>query len=151
MLAKSARQVAIREIIGEGAVSSQDHLRKVLRRRGHTVTQATLSRDMRELGIMWMSGEDGGRYALPQSNDRLPSAGTPGGLVLSFAANEALIVVLTLPGSASIVGEYIDHVKSPAILGTLAGDNTLLVIPRSTKKTQDVLKYLKTILFKGVD
>jgi transcriptional regulator of arginine metabolism len=151
MLTKLERQVAIREIIGDGSVSSQDDLRRRLLKRGYDVTQATLSRDMRELGVVWLSAQEGGKYALPGTGENLPPAVPPGRLVVSFAANETMIVVLTLPGSASIVGEYLDHLKLPDILGTVAGDNTLLVIPRSMKKTQEVLKYLKIILFKGID
>ena len=71
--------------------------------------------------------------------------------ILSIVASECLVVVHTLPGSASIVAEYIDHHKVRDIIGTVAGDNTLLVVPRSTRKTNEVTAYLKSLLIKGTE
>ncbi len=150
MISKHERQYAIREIIDERPVASQDELRRKLRARGIDVTQATLSRDMKEIGVLWVSRSDGGSYELPGEESQLPSP-SPTMQVLSIVSNEHLVVIHTLPGSASIIGEYIDHHKVRDIIGTVAGDNTLLVVPRSVRKTNDVVTYLKSLLIKGMD
>ena len=72
-----------------------------------------------------------------------------GAEVVSIDANESLIVVHTLPGCANTVGEFIDVRRHPDIIGTVAGDNTLLVVPASTKKTTQVLQFLKHTLIEG--
>lgn len=143
---KHARHVAIRAIIGAGTIASQDDLRRELRKKGFTVTQATLSRDLAELAVAWVAAPNGGHYALqPQADEARILKSLAPVQVTAVAANEAVIVVRTLPGSASTVGEYIDLQNSPDILGTVAGDNTLLVIPAAARKTAAVVKYLKTI------
>lgn len=150
MIAKTERQYAIREIIDGKPITSQGELRRRLRSRGIDVTQATLSRDMKEMGVLWVSRADGGNYELPSEDAQVPSPSSPL-QVLSIVANECLVVVHTLPGSASIVGEYIDHRKTRDIIGTVAGDNTLLVIPRSGRKTREVAAILKSLLIKGTE
>ncbi len=150
MITKNERQYAIREIIDARPIASQGELRRRLRERGIDVTQATLSRDMKEIGVSWVSRADGGKYELPGEESRQPSP-TPSLQVLSIVSNEHLVVIHTLPGSASIIGEYIDHRKVRDIIGTVAGDNTLLVVPRSARKTNDVVTYLKSLLIKGME
>jgi transcriptional regulator of arginine metabolism len=68
---------------------------------------------------------------------------------VAIRANENLIVVQTLPGCASIVGEFLDIQPHPEIIGTVAGDNMLLVVPSSQKKTQHVVQFLKHKLIEG--
>jgi len=150
MISKTERLYAIREIIAAKPITSQGELRRRLRERGINVTQATLSRDMKELGVLWASRADGGKYELPGEEALLPSP-TPMMQVLSIVSNESLVVIHTLPGSANIVGEYVDRHKVRDIIGTVAGDNTLLVIPRSTRKTNDVVNILKSLLIKGME
>lgn len=150
MIAKNERLYAIREIIDERPITSQDELRRKLRARGIDVTQATLSRDMKEIGVMWVNSADGGKYELPADDAQAPAPASPL-QVLSIIANECLVVVRTLPGSANTVAEFIDHRKHRDILGTVAGDNTLLVIPRNNRKTNDVTTFLKSLLIKGME
>ncbi len=146
---KNSRHYAIREIISARPIASQDDLRRELRRRGCVVTQATLSRDMKDLGVVRVTTDEGSRYTLQ------PAAGTQalrpivGAEVLAIAANESMIVVRTLPGCANTVGEFIDMQKHEAILGTVAGDNTLLVIPASHRLTKNVVEFLKNKLIRG--
>jgi transcriptional regulator of arginine metabolism len=149
MLSKEERLFAIREIIATGAVRSQDELGRLLKRRGASVTQATLSRDMREIGVVRVGGADGGRYTLRPA-DEMP-APSLASQVVSIVANESMVVVHTLSGSASIIAEIIDRLKSPRIIGTVAGDNTVLVVPRSAGRTPEVIAFLKTTLIKGLD
>jgi transcriptional regulator of arginine metabolism len=149
LMDKQTRHYAIREIIGARPIASQDDLRRELRRRGCVVTQATLSRDMKDLGVVRVTTDEGSRYSLQ------PAAGTQilrpivGAEVLAITSNESLIVVHTLPGCANTVGEFIDMQRHDAIMGTVAGDNTLLVIPSSQRQTKHVVEFLKNKLIRG--
>jgi transcriptional regulator of arginine metabolism len=145
-MTKGARHYAIREILGRATITNQEDLRLLLRRRGFRVTQATLSRDMKELGVARVVSGGKTVYAIqPTGGSRLlrPIVGAE---VLSIEANECVIVVRTVPGAAGTVGEYIDVQNDGAILGTVAGDNTLMVIPRSTRNIKQVLGTLKHTL-----
>jgi transcriptional regulator of arginine metabolism len=140
---KNERHFAIKEIINTKSISSQDELRLELRRRGFRVTQATLSRDLRELGIGRVTSGNRARYVLQPVAEAEILRPVVGAEVVSVSANESMIVIRTLPGCASSVGEFIDSLTSPDIIGTIAGDNTLLVIPQSRKRTKQVAQYLK--------
>jgi transcriptional regulator of arginine metabolism len=146
---KQERQFAIKEIISTKSIASQGDLSRELRRKGVAVTQATLSRDLRELGVSRVAATGRPRYALEAPSEVQILRPLVGAEVLSIDANESMIVIRTLPACANTVGEFLDGLKSPEIIGTVAGDNTLLVIPRSVRKTQDVLKLLKRKLFEG--
>jgi len=148
-MTKPERHFAIREIIQAKQIHSQDALRVELKRRGCDVTQATLSRDMTELGLSRVASAQGGYYALQVAGELQALRPLVGAEVQSIDANEAMIVVRTLPGCANTVGEYIDVQHHPDVIGTVAGDNTLLVIPSTQRKTQQVLQFLKQKLFEG--
>ncbi|MGA2624728.1 MAG: arginine repressor [Bacteroidota bacterium] len=149
MMTKNARQFAIKEIISDKTVSNQDELRLELKKEGFTVTQATLSRDLRELGIGRAMSEEGMRYTIQSASEAQILRPLVGAEVISIHANESVIVVRTLPGCANTVGEFLDTQKNSDIIGTLAGDNTLLVIPQSQKKTKQLLTFLKDKLIEG--
>ena len=148
---KVQRQFAIKEIIGKKPIANQDLLRTELKKRGYDVTQATLSRDLREMGVVRMPGDHGVHYELQQSSENEIHLLQPlmASQVLSLASNESMIVVKTLPGCASVVGEYIDSLGGDDVIGTIAGDNTLLVIPSSMKKTHHLLMSLRNTLIEG--
>ena len=131
---KSLRQSAIRELLVTAAVSNQDELRRKLAGRGIHVTQATLSRDIRELQLS--KGPNG--YALPDTDrttedgdfdDTLPAVAV---LLENFGLEvrqaENLLVLLTAKGAAQPVAAGIDDEEWPEVLGTIAGDNTVLII-----------------------
>jgi transcriptional regulator of arginine metabolism len=149
-MTKQARHFAIKEIITSRPIANQDVLRLELKKRRCAVTQATLSRDLTELGVSRVMSAEGARYALRPTETEVqalkPVVGTQ---VLSIRANESLIVIQTLPGCASIVGEFLDIQPHKEIIGTVAGDNTLLVIPSSQKKTSHVVQFLKVKLIAG--
>ena len=135
MVAKQDRQGAIVELVGLGEASTQGQLRSLLRKRGVRVDQSTLSRDLAELGIR----KSGGRYVLP------PEGSTTGNgrSALASAVRDwvpcgpHLIVVSTTTGQAQPVAVAIDESGEPAILATLAGDDTIFVATRS-RRTQSV-------------
>lgn len=148
-MTKQARLYAIKEIIARQPVGSQKDLRARLAARGFRVTQATLSRDLGELGVSRSASGSAARYTLPPEAELKILRPLVGAEVVSIQANECLVVVRTLPGCANTVGEYVDVQNHPDVLGTVAGDNTLVVIPASTRKTSRVVRFLRTTLIEG--
>jgi len=146
---KLGRQFLIREIISTRPVHNQEELRRELLRRGQRVTQATLSRDLRELGVSRAVDDGRVRYTMPQEAEVRILRPLVGAEVVSIQSNESMIVVQTLPGCAGTVGEFIDVEAHPDIIGTIAGDNTVLIIPRSKKRTPTLLAYLRKKLIEG--
>lgn len=145
-MTKQGRQFAIREIVSTVGIRSQEQLRKLLGRRGIRVTQATLSRDLRDLGVGKVPSGDGVRYVLPPEAEVQALRPLVRAEVVSIAANENIIVLRTFPGCASTVGQFLDVQPHPDIIGTIAGDNTVLVVPSSNKKTDGVLSHLRRVL-----
>ncbi|MDP9039644.1 MAG: ArgR family transcriptional regulator [Acidobacteriota bacterium] len=127
---KQQRHAAIRDVLGQAPVSSQDELRRRLARRGFHVTQATLSRDIHELRLM--KGPAG--YSLPGSGVGDDDNNLPGirevlssfGMEVRQAMNQ--LVLITTTGGAQPVAAGIDYEDWPEVVGTLAGDDTVLVI-----------------------
>ena len=146
---KQARQYAIKQIISARPIASQEDLRRALRKEGFRVTQATLSRDMKLLGINRVATGDTVRYELRPASEPGILAPVVNVEVLAIDANEGVIVVRTLPGCANTVAEFIDGKRNPEIIGTVAGDNTLLVIPRSQRLTKSVVQFLSHTLIEG--
>ena len=141
MAGKTQRHAAIMEIIGGVDIASQEQLRSLLAERGMRVTQATLSRDLHELGVARVPGESGVRYALPDriASDAIPSLETllPQ-LFSSIDGVGEMIVLHTLASGAQPVSEAIDAAGWKEILGTIAGENTILVVCRSAQARQAV-------------
>ncbi|OGR45327.1 MAG: hypothetical protein A2X35_03530 [Elusimicrobia bacterium GWA2_61_42] len=142
-MTKTERIYAIRKIIASGAVASQEELRRSLTGQGCQVTQATLSRDLKDLGASWVPGPGGGRYTLTTPGVIPPLNTLLGASVTDIAANETLVLIRTLPGAAGTVAEFIDSRRFPEVLGTVAGDNTVLVIPASVRRLAALRKLLK--------
>jgi len=132
--AKTKRHAAILRIVREHAVDNQERLRELLEQAGISVTQATLSRDIHELGLVKVSGADGApRYEAPDAELLPPppiSALVPS-LLLKADGVGPLLVLSTPTGSASALAAALDHEEWPEVLGTIAGDDTLLMITRS--------------------
>jgi len=131
---KQQRQHAILQLLGSHQISSQEDLKHHLAERGVVVTQATLSRDLRDLGIVRAPGEDGSRYMLPEmvSDEAKPSL--DGLLPQLFSRIDGvgeLLVLHTLPSGAQPIAEALDGQGWPEIIGTIAGENTILIICRS--------------------
>lgn len=140
---KVNRQIAIKQIITEQAIGSQEELCASLHKSGFEITQATLSRDLKELGIVRVNAPDGLRYVLNPLNEERRLQSFIGYEVEQISANESIAVVKTLPGRAQGVAEIIDSLHNPLILGTLAGDNTIFVTPTSVGKIDDLVKLLR--------
>jgi transcriptional regulator of arginine metabolism len=148
MARKTERHAAILQLIGAHDVASQEHLRQLLVDRGVSVTQATLSRDLRDMGIVRVPGEDGARYALPETiaGESKPSLETMlPQLFSSIDGVGELAVLHTVASGAQPVSEAIDAMGWRDVLGTIAGENTVLLICRSSQARQDVTLRLTEI------
>jgi transcriptional regulator of arginine metabolism len=140
-LTRSARQARIGELIAAQPVTSQTHLAALLAESGIEVTQATLSRDLEELGAVKLRGSDGApaSYVLPPENAPLrPAQAAPArltrmlaDLMTSAEGSANLAVVRTPPGAAQFLASALDKVGLPDVMGTIAGDDTLLVVSRA--------------------
>ncbi len=144
-LTKQQRQMIIRELIVSNHISSQDELSRMLRRQRVEVTQATLSRDLREMRIARMPEDNGVRYVLPEVAEGKKLRRVVQEEIVQIQGNECAILIKTLPGRAPGVGVFIDHLRHPEILGTVAGNDTLLVVPASMSKTQAVIDFLRNL------
>jgi transcriptional regulator of arginine metabolism len=139
-LSRSARQARIAALIEAQSVTSQTHLAALLAESGVEVTQATLSRDLEELGAVKLRGSDGApaSYVLPPENAPLrPAQAAPARLIRLLAdllvnaeGSANLAVLRTPPGAAQFLASAMDKVGLPDVLGTIAGDDTVLVISR---------------------
>jgi len=146
---KSQRQSAILDVVEREAVRSQEQLRQRLASRGFDVTQATLSRDIKELGLLKRSSD--GAYQ-PSGVDSAAPASALGTLsrtlseyLLSVEAVQQLVVVKTGTGQAQILAVAIDRARLPEIAGTLAGDDTILIIARDPKSAQEIARQLRDL------
>ena len=150
---KSQRHNAIRELVANSPVTNQDELRRKLRRRGFAVTQATLSRDLHEMRL----SKGPGGYSLPNGNgngshpaeedDSPPSVAEmieSFGLRVKQAMNQ--VVVRTVMGGAQPLAAALDHEGWPEVVGTVAGDDTVLVICPDPRRAGEVEARLRTML-----
>ena len=134
------RQQAILDIIQSGPVYSQDELAIRLREEGISSTQATLSRDLKALRISKVPGEG---YVVPSQGRSLSADFTSGILRIQFSGN--LGVIKTRPGLANAVAVLIDNHMVFPVLGTIAGDDTILLILRNGSSPDDVLDALTSL------
>lgn len=147
---KSSRQIAILEIIREQEVETQEELAEMLRVRGFRVTQATVSRDIKELRLLKALSK-GGKYKYATAdkaesalNDRLIRMFSESVLGISHAYNQ--IVINTLAGSANMAAEALDSLRWPEVMGTLAGDNTILLLAYTVESIPVLLDRLNEML-----
>jgi transcriptional regulator of arginine metabolism len=136
-LTKHARQARLAALIAASAVRSQAELARLLGAEGVQVTQATLSRDLEDIGATKVRGPDGALiYAVdvnlaPAESVRLPLGRLCEELLVSAEANGDLVVLRTPPGAAQLFASALDRASLPEIMGTIAGDDTVLVVCRS--------------------
>ena len=146
-MSKRDRHKQILEIIRGHRVTSQEALRELLQAQGTEVTQATLSRDMRELRLVKVPGADGvGFYSSPEEWESTPSLESllPA-LFHSADGVDHLLVVRTRKGGAQTVAAAIDWEEWPEVLGTLAGDDTILIILRDPGKLDEVRERIESV------
>ncbi len=142
---KTWRHKKIVELIKEQEIGTQEDLVEVLQNAGFSVTQATISRDIKELGLIKVPGNSGmSRYTVagesvnPRNEDRMKRLFRDS--VISLDNSENLIIIKTLPGEAQGVASTIDNVGWPEIIGTVAGDDTILIVIKTKKFTHATMK-----------
>jgi transcriptional regulator of arginine metabolism len=145
---KQQRHLAIKQIIANRTINTQSELASAMRKEGFKTTQATLSRDMKELGIAWVYTPSGAKYMLSPGQEEERLTTLIGFEIEQIESNENVVVIKTLPGRAQGVAEIIDHLHLPSVLGTLAGDNTVFILPRSVKKMKETMSALRSVLEK---
>jgi transcriptional regulator of arginine metabolism len=144
----TARRARIRELLTSTDVASQDHLRLLLAAEGVHVTQATLSRDLDRIGAIKDTSRDGAvRYIVP-ADPVIARLAPPGGMdtaarivaevLVSAEAAQNLVVLRTPPGAAMYLAGTLDRAVSDDIVGTVAGDDTVMVVMRSNEAAGDL-------------
>jgi transcriptional regulator of arginine metabolism len=145
---KRERQGTIRELIVARPVSSQEELRRLLLQRGWDVTQSTLSRDLREMRVARVPEADGARYSITDGPDDSGRPGLETLLPSLFSRVDGvgeLVVLRTLPGGAQSVAVALDAEDYPDVLGTIAGDDTILIVCRSSAARERLVRRLASI------
>ena len=142
---KAQRQQAILDAVSRAPIRSQEQLRRQLKTHGFSVTQATLSRDVRELGLM--KGGSDGAYQ-PASVATAPGTATQldraaGEYLMRVDRVEQMVLLRTGPGQAPVLGVAIDRARLPEVVGTLAGDDTILVIAADARRAMALMKRLQ--------
>ena len=148
---KALRHSKIKEIIEERPVETQEELAEMLREKGIEVTQATVSRDIKELMLIKVPTGDGSyRYSFPVeqnvvfSQTRMERMFQDSVLGIDYSLN--LIVLRTLPGTAQAVAYTIDTARWPEVLGTVAGDDTICVIVKPPEAVGSVMARFRNLL-----
>ena len=148
---KTRRQRKILELIEAEAIETQEELAEFLRENGIEVTQATVSRDIKELGLVKVPTVNN-RYRYGQAGER------PGGVidqrqqrmfresVIRIATSENIIVLKTLVGSAQGVAAVIDSLDWPEVIGTVAGDDTILAVVRAREEVGGIVAKLESLM-----
>ena len=144
---KARRQSLVLDIIQREPIRSQEQLRRRVKAQGFDVTQATLSRDVRELGLM--KGGPDGAYRTPPQSGASPAAAAS---TLQRAMAEYLsqvdrvqqmLLLRTGPGQAQLLGVAIDRARLPEVVGTIAGDDTILVVAPDVRRARALVKRLR--------
>ncbi|SFQ15685.1 transcriptional regulator, ArgR family [Priestia filamentosa] len=142
MMNKGQRHIKIREVIANNDIETQDDLVDILKSLGFNVTQATVSRDIKELHLVKVPMLDGRyKYSLPADQRFNPLQKLKRALTDAFIkidAAENLLVMKMLPGNANVVGALIDHLDWEEILGTICGDDTCLIICRTSEEAKTI-------------
>lgn len=146
---KSQRLPAILDVVEHEAVRSQEQLRQRLAARGFVVTQATLSRDIKELGLLKRSADGAYQPSSIEETPQTTALGTLGKALSEYLVNiepvQQLVVLRTGAGQAQLLGLAIDRSRLPEVVGTLAGDDTILIIARDAQNALAVVKKLKDL------
>jgi transcriptional regulator of arginine metabolism len=147
---KAQRQIKIREIIANQEIETQEELVQALREAGYHVTQATVSRDIKELNLVKVATNHGAyKYSLPADQRFNPLQKLKRLLQDSFVSIENsgnLIVLKTLPGNANAVASLLDHLEWEEIIGTIAGDDTILMICREHCNVEEIKQRFTDLL-----
>jgi len=143
---KEKRHMKIKEIVSQREIDTQDDLVQALERSGFPVTQATISRDIKELQLIKVVGSHGRyKYAIPMTTSNMSLDTLRRKLMevfVSIARATNLIVIKVLPGNAQSIGFMIDNMEINGLIGTLAGDDTLLLICADEEQARTLERWI---------
>jgi transcriptional regulator of arginine metabolism len=144
---KTLRQRVVLELVGQGQIASQEQLQRSLRKRGFKVGQATLSRDIRDLNL----SKTAAGYSLPKGENSPGPALPPVArlvreFVLEVRTAQNLLVVKTIVGSAQPVAAALDGEEWPELMGTVAGDDTILIVCADKEQTKRLALRIEEML-----
>ena len=155
MKTKQLRQAKIRELLHSNHIQTHERMAEALQRQNIEVSQSTLSKDLRELGVVRVPRPDGGfRYALPEvgatlKDRRILERELQDFLVeMDRAAN--MVVVKTASGHAQSVCEAIDRMAWPEVMGTLAGENTIFIVSKTGRHSEQLVRRIDAISHQGI-
>ena len=147
---RKSRRQKILELIDRERIGTQEELVTRLEEEGYHVTQATISRDIKQLGLMKVTGTDGAQFYRRMEEDehtysrkyvRVLREG-----LLSMEAAENILVIHTMTGMANAVGAALDHLRFDKVVGTVAGDDTILCVVKSRDDAEMVLRTIEDVL-----
>ncbi len=148
-MARNARQFKILEVINDRPIETQEELASALIDAGFAVTQATVSRDIKELGLVKISDKGRQRYVKETGHSKHFSSNIENiyrNAVISITSAQNLVVIRTVPGGASTVGMNIDRLENGNVLGCVAGDDTVLVVTKTAELADEIAAQLKEML-----
>ena len=147
---KSERQAAIRALLRERSIQTQEELAAALRSIGFQVTQATVSRDMKEMHLIKVPAAEGGyQYAAPEREDSGLSERLARMLrdcMISAEAAGQMVIVKTISGSAGTAAEALDNLQIPGIIGSIAGDNTIFLAARDPESAAEASEAINRLI-----
>jgi transcriptional regulator of arginine metabolism len=148
---KTHRQIRVKELVEKLVIRTQDELAEALRSEGIDVTQATVSRDIKEMMLVKVPTGDGGhRYAFPSEHSITVSVArlekTFQDSVLSVNCSGNIVVLRTLPGTAQAVAYVLDNIRWPEVIGTVAGDDTIFLVVKPEKEAVKVVERFESMM-----
>lgn len=152
---KALRHSKIKEIVERYVIETQEELAEALSKHGIEITQATVSRDIKELMLIKVPTGDGRyRYAFPPEQNIVLSQArmerTFHDSIVTIDYSQNIVVLRTLPGTAQAVAYTIDYVKWPEIIGTVAGDDTIFVLVKPIEAVPQVIAKFQSLMGRGV-
>ena len=147
---KNSRHTRILEIIGDYVIETQDDLIEKLKESGYPVTQATVSRDIKQLGLIKTATKDGGyKYTVARSDN----SGNENKLknimketVVNAQDAQKIIVVKTFPGMANAAAAALDALAGEAVIGSIAGDDTIFIVVRNSEDAMEFTNFIREII-----
>lgn len=153
-MSRRERELTILRLVQERSLHTQAEVVEALAAEGITVTQATVSRDIKRLGLVKVPTPDGAyRYAPPEALERAPAPTAQENLrsafqefVVELDSAQGILVIRTYSGCANAVAVAIDEADVPGVVGTLAGDDTIFVLPRTAEEVAPVMEAFEELL-----
>lgn len=145
IMKKSSRQMIIKQIINNHAISTQEELLHYLKEEGVEATQATISRDIKEMNLVKTNSANGNvKYTIFQHNkmseeEKLEQ--TIGEVVIKLTRVEFMTIVMTIPGNAHVIAALLDAIDFPEMVGTVGGNDTVLIISKDQEDAAKLYNY----------